>query len=81
MKRTSSHIRNAVRYPSRFGSGMLNNKVQKGERATSPRKGYYMTFDELITEIRKAAMEIDMKVAEFIEWIKAENDKRLPWEE
>ena len=40
-----------------------------------------MTFDELVTEIRKAAMEIGMEVAEFIEWIKAENDKRLPWEE
>ena len=40
-----------------------------------------MTFSELVTEIRKAAMELNMEVDEVIEWLRAENNKRLPWEE
>ena len=40
-----------------------------------------MSFAELVTEIRKAAMELSMEVDEVMEWLKAENDKRLPWED
>ena len=40
-----------------------------------------MSLTELVTEIRKAAMELNMEVDEVIEWLRAENDKRLPWEE
>lgn len=40
-----------------------------------------MSLTELVTEIRKAAMELNMEVDEVIEWLRAENNKRLPWEE
>lgn len=40
-----------------------------------------MTIAEIVTEIRKAAMEMSMEADEIIEWLKAEYDKRLPWEE
>jgi len=40
-----------------------------------------VSLAELVTEIRKAAMEMHMEVDEVMEWLKAENDKRLPWEE
>ena len=40
-----------------------------------------MSLTELVTEIRKAAMKLSMEVDEVMEWLKAENDKRLPWEE
>ena len=40
-----------------------------------------MSFAELVTEIRKAAMELGMEVDEVMEWLRAENNKRLPWEE
>lgn len=40
-----------------------------------------MSFAELVTEIRKAAMELHMEVDEYIEWLRAESYKRLPWEE
>ena len=40
-----------------------------------------MELAELVTEIRKTAMELGMEVDEVIEWLRAENNKRLPWEE
>lgn len=40
-----------------------------------------MTIAEIVTEIRKAAMELSMEFDDVIEWLKAENNKRLPWEE
>lgn len=40
-----------------------------------------MSLTELVTEIRKAAMELGMEVDEVMEWLRAENNKRLPWEE
>ena len=43
--------------------------------------GTQVSLAELVTEIRKAAMEMHMEVDEVMEWLKAENDKRLPWEE
>lgn len=40
-----------------------------------------MGIYELVTEIRKAAMKLNMEFAELVEWLIRENDKRLPWEE
>lgn len=43
--------------------------------------GNEVSFAELVTEIRKQAMELSMEVDEVIEWLRVENNKRLPWEE
>lgn len=40
-----------------------------------------MELAEIVTEIRKAAYKLNMEDAEYLEWVKAESDKRLPWEE
>lgn len=40
-----------------------------------------MSLKELVTEIRKAAMELNMEFAELVEWLIRENEKTLPWEE
>lgn len=40
-----------------------------------------MDFSKLVTQIRKAAMELNMEVDELLEWIRAESNKRLPWED
>lgn len=40
-----------------------------------------MDLKELITQIRKAAMELNMEFNELVEWLIRENDNTLPWEE
>ena len=40
-----------------------------------------MELQELVTEIRKKAMELNMEFNELVEWLIRENDKKLPWEE
>ncbi len=40
-----------------------------------------MELAEIIVEIRKEAYKLNMEVAEYLEWVKAEIDKKLPWEE
>lgn len=40
-----------------------------------------MEIKEIVTQIRKAAMELNMEPDELLEWIRAENNNRLPWEE
>ena len=36
---------------------------------------------DLVIRIRKLALYLGMEVDEVIEWIRADNNKRLPWEE
>ncbi len=40
-----------------------------------------MTITELVAEIRKKAMELNMEFNELVEWLIRENDNKLPWEE
>lgn len=40
-----------------------------------------MELKEIVTRIREAAMNLGMEVDEYLEWVRAENNKRLPWEE
>jgi len=40
-----------------------------------------MKITELVTEIRKKAMELNMEFNELVEWLIRENDNKLPWEE
>ena len=40
-----------------------------------------MTIPELVTEIRKQAMELNMEFNELVEWLIRENDNKLPWED
>ena len=40
-----------------------------------------MDITELVTEIRKKAMELNMEFNELVEWLIRENDNKLPWEE
>lgn len=40
-----------------------------------------MKLTELVTEIRKKAMELNMEFNELVEWLIRENDNKLPWEE
>ena len=52
----------------------------KGEGHNLP-KGGYMKIPELVTEIRKTAMELNMEFAELVEWLIQEDNNKLPWEE
>lgn len=38
-------------------------------------------IEDIIKQVRKAAMELGMGVDEFLELLRAENNKKLPWEE
>ena len=40
-----------------------------------------MELKELVREIRKKAMELNMEFNELVEWLIQENDNKLPWEE
>lgn len=40
-----------------------------------------MELKELVAQIRKAAMEMNMEFNELVEWLIRENDNTLPWEE
>lgn len=40
-----------------------------------------MKITELVTEIRKKAMELNMEFNELVEWLIQENNNKLPWEE
>lgn len=40
-----------------------------------------MELKELVAQIRKAAMELNMEFNELVEWLIRENDNTLPWEE
>lgn len=40
-----------------------------------------MELKEIVTKIRKEALKLSMEIDEYIEWIRAESNKRLPWEE
>lgn len=40
-----------------------------------------MEITELVTEIRKTAMELNMEFTELVEWLIRENNIKLPWEE
>lgn len=40
-----------------------------------------MNLKELVTEIIKAAMQLNMEFEELIEWLIRENNNTLPWEE
>ena len=38
-------------------------------------------IEDIIKQVRKAAMELNMEVDEFLAWLRAENNKKFPWEE
>lgn len=40
-----------------------------------------MELKEIVTQIREAALELGMEVDEYLKWVRAENNKKLPWEE
>lgn len=40
-----------------------------------------MELKEIVTRVRKEAMELGIEVDEYLEWVRAENNRRLPWEE
>lgn len=40
-----------------------------------------MELKELVAQIRKAAMKMNMEFNELVEWLIRENDNTLPWEE
>lgn len=40
-----------------------------------------MNLKELVREIRRTAMNLNMEFAELVEWLIRENDNTLPWEE
>lgn len=40
-----------------------------------------MDLNTILTEVRKIAMSYNMEVDELLEWLRAENNKKLPWEE
>jgi len=40
-----------------------------------------MDLSTILTEVRKIAMSYNMEVDELLEWLRAENNKKLPWEE
>lgn len=52
--------------------------VERGV-ATLPEGG--RMIEDIIKQVRKAAMELGMEVDELLEWLRAENNKKLPWEE
>ena len=47
--------------------------------ATLPEGG--RMIEDIIKQVRKAAMELGMGVDELLEWLRAENNKKFPWEE
>ena len=47
--------------------------------ATLPEGG--SMIEDIIKQVRKAAMELGIEVDELLEWLRAENNKKLPWEE
>ena len=47
--------------------------------ATLPEGG--RMIEDIIKQVRKAAMELGMEVDELLEWLRAENNTKLPWEE
>ena len=59
----------------------IQHNVQDCSRgvATLPEGG--RMIEDIIKQVRKAAMELNMEVDEFLEWLRAENNKKLPWEE
>ena len=56
---------------------ILEILISKG--ATLPEGG--RMIEDIIKQVRKAAMELNMEVDEFLEWLRAENNKKFPWEE
>ena len=40
-----------------------------------------MDLNTILIEVRKIAMSYNMEVDELLEWLRAENNKKLPWEE
>ena len=38
-------------------------------------------IEDIIKQVRKAAMELNMEVDELLEWLRTENNKKFPWEE
>ena len=58
---------------------ILEILISKGEWQTLPEGG--RMIEDIIKQIRKAAMELGIEVDELLEWLRAENNKKLPWEE
>lgn len=40
-----------------------------------------MDLNTILIEVRKIAMSYNMEIDELLEWLRAENNKKLPWEE
>lgn len=58
---------------------ILEILISKGEWQTLSEGG--RMIEDIIKQVRKAAMELGMEVDELLEWLRAENNKKLPWEE
>lgn len=58
---------------------ILEILTSKGEWEHSPKEE--SMIENIIKQVRKAAMELGMEVDELLEWLRAENNKKLPWEE
>ena len=52
---------------------------RKGRAQLLPEGG--RMIEDIIKQVRKAAMELNMEVDELLEWLRAENNKKFPWEE
>lgn len=75
MKETTKTSRTAG-YLEKIFRGNIN--IKRGV-ATLPEGG--RMIEDIIKQVRKAAMELGMEVDELLEWLRAENNKKLPWEE
>lgn len=75
MKKTTKTSRTAGYLEKIFRA--LNNDSFGG--ATLPEGG--RMIEDIIKQVRKAAMELNMEVDELLEWLRAENNKKFPWEE